>query len=104
MAVLQPPMSHRAVKHNPFARKETDGRKLHVNFLSAEPDPDRLADVDPKDFGPDRFQRRGREIYLWLPDGMRGTTLPQALSDKRLGVVTTSRLNTVTKLLELAGG
>jgi uncharacterized protein (DUF1697 family) len=91
------------VRRNPFARKETDGRKLHVNFLSAEPDPDRLADIDPEDFEPDRFELRGREIYLWLPNGMRGTKLPQALSDKRLGVVTTSRnWNTVTKLLELA--
>jgi uncharacterized protein (DUF1697 family) len=93
------------VKHNPFAGKETDGRKLHVNFLSAEPDPERLADIDRKDFEPDRFALRGREIYLWLPNGMQGTKLPQALSDKRLGVVTTSRnWNTVTKLLELAGG
>ena len=93
------------VEHNPFTGEETDGRKLHVNFLSAEPDPERLADIDPKDLAPDRFQLRGREIYLWLPNGMQGSKLPQALSDKRLGVVTTSRnWNTVTKLLELAGG
>jgi uncharacterized protein (DUF1697 family) len=36
---------------------------------------------------------------------MQGSKLPQALSDTRLGVVTTSRnWNTVTKLLKLAGG
>jgi uncharacterized protein (DUF1697 family) len=92
------------VRHNPFAGKETDGRKLHVNFLSAEPAPKQLKAIDPKEFEPDRFDLRGREIYLWLPNGMQGTRLPQML-DKRLDVVSTSRnWNTVTKLLELTDG
>ena len=92
------------VEHNPFAGKETDGRKLHVNFLSAEPEPKQLKEIDPKEFEPDRFDVRCREIYLWLPNGMQGTRLPQTL-DKRLDVVSTSRnWNTVRKLLELADG
>jgi uncharacterized protein (DUF1697 family) len=44
-------------------------------------------------------------IYAWFRQGVQGSKLAGALSDKRLGVTITNRnWNTVTKLLELASG
>ena len=64
----------------------------------------RLRDVDADSFAPERFQVAGREIYLWLPEGMQNSELAKTLTDQRLGVAATSRnWNTVTRLLELAG-
>jgi uncharacterized protein (DUF1697 family) len=42
-------------------------------------------------------------IYAWYKDGLTGSKLAGALSDKRLGVTATARnWNTTTKLLQLA--
>lgn len=47
----------------------------------------------------------GREIYTWLPAGVQRSRVAKLLDDARLGVTSTARnWNTVTKLLELAGG
>jgi len=53
-------------------------------------------------FLPEAVVAVGRELYLWLPDGMARAKLPGHL-DRRLGVRATVRnWNTVTKLAELA--
>lgn len=91
------------VAGNPLREVATDPARLFVAFLSAPPDPGRLSDLDPAAHQPDRFEVRGREAYLWLPNGMMDSALPAAFSDRRLGVtVTTRNWNTVAKLAELA--
>jgi uncharacterized protein (DUF1697 family) len=45
---------------------------------------------------------RGREIYVWCPEGLRDSRVMKTLTPKRLGVAPTVRnWNTVTKVLEL---
>ena len=52
---------------------------------------------------PRRYLVRGRELYLWLPDGITDTPLASWKWDQLLGVPGTARnWNTVTKLAELA--
>ncbi len=92
------------VERNPLREVASDPSRMLVTFLSAAPDPERLREVDPADFEPDLFRVRGREIYLWFPNGMRATHLTHSFWEKRLQVTATARnWNTVTKLLALAG-
>lgn len=90
------------VDANPLRDVATDPAKHLVSFLSAAPDPARLGEIDPAAFEPDRFRVGDRVVYLWCPNGVLASKLPAAISDKRLGVTTTTRnWRTVTRLLEL---
>jgi uncharacterized protein (DUF1697 family) len=54
---------------------------------------------------PDEFRIAGREVYLLCPNGYGKTKLNNTLWERKLKVgATTRNWNTVTKLLELAGG
>jgi uncharacterized protein (DUF1697 family) len=80
----------------------TDGAKLHVAFLDAPPTKASLADVDPADYEPERFQIGRRELYLWCANGVIESKIIKVLSEKRLQRVITARnWNTVNRLLEL---
>lgn len=93
------------VQANPLRGVATEPSRHHVIFLSAEVDPERVADLDPDGYAPDAFRLRGSEIYLWTPGGIRDSRLAKALSEKRLGVTATARnFKTVEKLLALAAG
>ena len=88
---------------NPLREVVTDPARYHVLFLSEEVAPERLDDLEPADFAPDILLLRGRELYLWTPEGMHDSRLAKALTPKRLGVVATARnWRTVEKLLALA--
>lgn len=91
------------VQVNPLLEIATEPARYHVLFLSAEVDPERLADLEPAAFAPEVLHLRGREIYLWTPEGMHESRLARALTAKRLGVNVTARnWRTVEKLLALA--
>lgn len=55
-------------EHNPFLGDESDLAKLHVVFLREPPPKGAGARLDPERSPPDRFQLRGREVYLHLPN------------------------------------
>jgi len=87
---------------NPFLREGADPATLHVAFLAEEPDPARVATLDPDRSPPDRFIVRGREIYLCFPKGVGRTKLGNQYFDSRLGTASTVRnWRTVLKLLEM---
>jgi uncharacterized protein (DUF1697 family) len=91
------------VAANPLADVATDAAKYQVVFLSAPPDPEALRAIDPDAVAPERFSARGREVYVWCPDGVRNSAVLKALGDRRVGATATARnWNTVTKLLALA--
>lgn len=93
----------KVVADNPLPNAAQDGSKFLVVFLSAKVDLATVKDIEPADFAPEEFRLGGREIYLWCRNGIQGSELSKALSEKRLGVTATARnWNTVTKLLELA--
>lgn len=90
---------------NPILEEVTDPAKHLVVFLSAAPDPARLADIDPAEYAPEVFRLVGRELFLWYPNGVQDAALAPVLTDRKLGVVATARnWSTVTKLLALADG
>jgi uncharacterized protein (DUF1697 family) len=93
------------VEHNPLPQATAEGARLFVLFLDRKPSRERLDEIDPDDFKPEEFAVGDRVIYAWFRQGLQGSKLAGALSDKRLGVTVTNRnWNTVTKLLELAKG
>lgn len=85
------------VASNPFLAEDAAGTKLHVVFLDAEPDPATFAAL-PR--GRDRFELRGRDVYLACPEGMGKTDLPDF--GKVLRCVATARnWRTTLTLLEM---
>ena len=93
----------RVVAANPLPEATDNGSRFFVMFLDGRPDPAALAGLDPAAYEPDRYAVGPREIYLWCLEGLSNSELPKALSERRLGVTTTTRnWNTVTRLLAMA--
>ncbi len=89
-------------RENPFLAQGADAQTLHVMFLADRPEPGRVAALDPDRSSPDAFIVSGREIYLWLPNGVARSKLTNAYFDAKLDTTSTSRnWRTVTKLLEM---
>jgi uncharacterized protein (DUF1697 family) len=88
---------------DPFATLATDPARYLVTFLP-EPPARELVDALPPVEGGGEYLVRGRELYLWLPDGISRTPLGAWKWDTLLGVAGTGRnWNTVTRLGELSG-
>jgi uncharacterized protein (DUF1697 family) len=89
------------VAGDPFATVATDPARYLVTFLPEPPATAAVDDLPPADSGD--YLVRGRELYLWLPDGIQNTPLASWKWDRLLGVPGTARnWNTVRRLAELA--
>ena len=87
---------------DPLGDRATDPARYSVTFLPDAPSPDRVAALPPAEDG--EYVVDGRELYLWLPDGMARSAMATWPWDRLLGVSGTNRnWNTVTKLVQLAG-
>lgn len=87
---------------NPFLRVGRPESELHLMLLSAEPDPDRVAGLEPDHSPGDAFAVADRVVYLHCPNGVARSKLTNAWFDRALGVVSTSRnWRTVKALIEL---
>ena len=87
---------------DPLGSVVTDPARYSVTFLPEPPHRDRVAALPPPEDG--QYVVQGRELYLWLPDGLRVSRTGNWKWDRLLGVPGTNRnWNTVTKLAELAG-
>lgn len=92
-------------RSNPFIAAGEPPDALHVMFLADAPAAPKLAALDPARSPPDRFEVRGREIYLCLPNGAGRTKLGNAYFDSKLGTISTGRnWRTVQTLVELTRG
>ena len=90
------------VAANPLGDVATDGSRHFVVFLSEAPEPDAVAALQARDFGPERWALEGRELHLWCPEGVQDSPLMKAAAAPRDGPTATARnWNTVTKLLDL---
>jgi uncharacterized protein (DUF1697 family) len=90
---------------NPLPDGERDPKRFQVSFCSAAPKPAAVRAIEALDLGAEQVAFRGREVYAFHANGIQRSPLARALTDEKLGVTATARnWNTVTKLLELAGG
>jgi len=91
--------------NNPLAGGAADPSKLHVTFLAGRPDRGRVPRLDELAAEPEEFAVKGREVYLYCPNGYGRTKLSNANLEKRLGVAATTRTwKVVTTLHELMSG
>ena len=92
------------IRNNPFLQVGAPEDTLHVMFLAAVPDPAQVASLDENRSRPDAFAVRGREVYLWLPDGVARTKLTNDYFDSKLAIISTGRnWKTVLKLCDMMG-
>jgi uncharacterized protein (DUF1697 family) len=89
---------------NPFLKeKDILVEKLHVTFLSAVPASEDVKKLESVRSGNDRFIQKGREIYLYCPNGYGNTKLSNTAIESKLKVTATTRnWNTINKLLDLS--
>lgn len=80
------------VTHNPFLEREDhDLRALHVTFLSGLPSERSIGEASKIQDETDKFEIRGKEVYLFCPNGYGRTRFSNTFFEKKLGVVATTR-------------
>lgn len=87
------PEVHALVAETPFAAELAvgDPKYVHVAFLSAVPDADRVAALDPDRSPGDRVQVIGRHAHLHYPNGSGRSKLTNDYLERTLGVTSTAR-------------
>lgn len=91
------------IARDPFTGEADDPARYQVSFLSAEPEPAGVEELERAEVAPERVAVRGREVYAWHPGGVGRSELAKLITARRLSVEVTARnWRTVTKLLELA--
>ncbi len=83
------------VARNPFP--EAEGNRLQVIFLDEAPSKDSIKAITPP--GSERLHLDGRELFIHFPDGMGQSKLRIPFANTGTG----GNMNTVRKLIELAG-
>jgi uncharacterized protein (DUF1697 family) len=90
------------VTANPYPT--ATGTSLHVTFFAAPPPDAAFTGAEITALAPEACALRGRELYMYLPNGAGRAKLPTAVDRARRGggpVGTTRNWNTVATLLEL---
>ena len=81
-----------------------DPAKRMVIFLPAKASRSALRALEREDFGDERLEAAGREVYAWCPGGIGRSPLMTAIGKTELGRTGTARnWRTVTRLAEMAG-
>jgi uncharacterized protein (DUF1697 family) len=95
----------KAVAANPFAsRAGLNKSRCLIMFLSDKPSPAAARAAMALGAGSDEVHVAGWEAFLNLPEGIADSTISLSDVERALGVSGTSRnLNTVEKLVEMAG-
>ena len=94
----------KAIEATPFAdRPDLEPGKILVTFLAAAPSREAEASLAKfKDY-PEELHLKGREMYIYFPNGAGRSKLPWSSVEKLLKVTGTARnWNSVTKILDIA--
>jgi uncharacterized protein (DUF1697 family) len=93
-----------AIAANPFAgRRDVEPGKLLITFLAGEPGPGAGASLAGLKPHKEELHLKGRELYIYFPDGVGKSKLPWSSVEKFLKTTGTARnLNSVIKMLEIA--
>lgn len=92
------------ISANPYAGEESfDTTKLAVIFLYKVPDESQIQKIRGVDYPPDKFMIKGKEIYIYCPNGFGKTKLYTNFFENRMKVTGTARnWNTLNTIFELA--
>lgn len=90
--VLTPEELWAVVNDNPFINKgSADIEKLHITFLSGNPDERLVEKLLSFSFPPDEILISGKAAYLHCPEGYGRTKYNNTFIEKKLGVQATTR-------------
>jgi uncharacterized protein (DUF1697 family) len=94
----------KTILDNPFAgRPEVEPNRLLVVFLASAPARRACEQILATPCEPEELHIKGRELYIYYPNGMARPKLPMARIEKILATPSTGRnWNTVNKLLAMA--
>ena len=93
------------IKNNPFGSINLveDGTKILVTFLSTKPAEVKVSDIQKCVVAPEKLLVRGKEVYLYCPNGYGKSKLSNTFFEHKLGVEATTRnWKSVHKLYELS--
>ena len=93
-----------AIAANPFAdRRDVEPAKLLVTFLVGEPGPEARPRLASLKGHPEELHLKGRELYLYFPNGVGKSKLPWSQVEKLLHTNGTARnWNSVINMLKIA--
>jgi uncharacterized protein (DUF1697 family) len=95
----------RVAGNNPFLERAADpARQLHVCFLADPPERGEVTQLEGLSSGSEDVAVRGRELYLWFPDGIGRSPVFSRLGRTVRTPGTTRNWRTVLNLAELAEG
>ncbi len=85
-------------------QRQEDVAKLHVTFLSEEPDGKLIDGIGKEEYLPDEFYLAGKAVYLFCPGGYGNTKLSNTFFEKKLKVEATTRnWKTILELVRMSG-
>lgn len=92
------------INNNPFVKEpDIELDKLHVTFLLDIPEPSTILSLSVKKEENEKFLIISREVYLYCPNGYGNTKLSNAVFERKLKTVATTRnWRTINNLLELS--
>ena len=93
------------IKSCPFGLVDLveDGTKVLVTFLSSKPSEVRFFDIQKYVVAPEKLVVRGKEAYLYCPNGYGKSKLSNTFLEHKLGVKATTRnWKSIHKLYELS--
>jgi uncharacterized protein (DUF1697 family) len=92
------------LNNNPFLKeKNIDIEKLHITFLSDEPEKKKAEEILKFNYNPDKFICSKKEVYVYCPNGYGNTKLNNTFFERKLNVSATTRnLKTVNELTRIA--
>jgi uncharacterized protein (DUF1697 family) len=92
-----------AIAASPFASRGLEPGKILVTFLATEAGPDAPTTLLSFKSYPEEIHLKGRELYIYFPDGAGKSKLPWSRVEKLLQTKGTARnWNSVTKMLAIA--
>lgn len=91
-----------AVRENPLVDVATDPTRLFVAVLTDKADRRKLEPLQKQDWAPEVLALGTRVAYLWCPEGLLASRLPEAVGKALRDGVTTRNWATVMKLQALA--
>lgn len=94
----------RIVEENPLVEIATDPSRLQVAVLRDPADVDKLEPLLDQDWHPGALALGARAAYLWCPDGLLRSPLPEAVGRLLGDGVTVRNQRTISKLHALAAG
>ncbi len=87
------------IRQNPFRKEaERDPAHLVVLFLKTAPTAKDVAQLQAEISGPELVKAKGKQAYIFYPNGIGRSKLTNAMIEKRIGRGTARNWNTVLKL------